>query len=369
MRYTDFKGKRLSLLGMGAMRLPQQGQGWGMPVIHDEAEALIDHILAQGINYIDTAYIYHHGESEVLLGNALKKHPRESYYLADKYSMNAEPDFKKQFETQLERLQTDYIDFYLLHAVGDMTVDKYLSNGCIEYFEEQIAAGRIKHLGFSFHGSMPALHKMTSHRQWEFALIQVNYLDWFHNNAKEMHDHLTEKGIPVMIMEPVHGGLLARLNEESAAPLLAHSPDASLASWAVRFVADLPNIAVILSGMSNTQQADDNIATITNAKPLGETEMKAVKEAAVIFYKTLGAACTNCRYCVKDCPKGIDIPYLLQTFNSSKTGGEWRLARLGVLPEEKQPKGCVGCGICVKLCPQDLDIPRFMKEMAETMAT
>ena len=367
MRYTDFKGKKLSFLGLGAMRLPQQGEGWGMPIIHDEAEALVDYAIANGINYFDTAYIYHGGDSEVLLGKALKKHPRESFYVADKYSLNAEPDYKKQFKTQLERLQMDYIDFYLLHAIQDNTVDKYLTNGCIEYFEEQMKLGRIKHLGFSFHGSMEALKKMTARRQWDFALIQVNYLDWHHNNAKNMYEHLSEHNTPVMVMEPVHGGLLARLNDVSAAPLLEANPDASLASWAVRFVAELPNVAVMLSGMSSIDQAKDNIKTISDAKPLSADEHKRIKKAAQLFYETIGAVCTNCRYCVKDCPKNLDIPYFLQTFNSSKTGGEWRLNRLKALPENAQPSACINCGICIKLCPQNIEIPKFMNEMSETI--
>jgi len=368
MIYKNFKGTKLSLLGLGAMRLPQKGEGWGMPIIHDEAEELIDYALANGINYFDTAYIYHGGESEVLLGNALKKHPRESFYVADKYSMNAEPDYKKQFETQLERLQMDYIDFYLLHAVQDTNIEKYLSNGCIEYFEELKSQGKIKHLGFSFHGSPEAMERMTAHRQWDFCLMQLNYLDWHHNNAKVLYDHLVEKGIAVQVMEPVHGGLLARLNDEAAAPLLAADHDASLASWALRFVAELPGVAVVLSGMSNIEQAADNIATISKLQPLTAEEHATILEASTIFNRTIGVTCTDCRYCVKDCPKGLAIPYLLHTYNSSRTGGEWRLNRLAALNVDKQPAACISCGVCVKICPQNLDIPKFMNEMAGVLA-
>ncbi|MDR2167931.1 MAG: aldo/keto reductase [Clostridiales bacterium] len=367
MKYTNFKDEKLSLLGMGAMRLPQKGEGWGMPIIHDEAEALIDFCLEQGINYFDTAYIYHGGESEVLLGNALKKHPRDSFYVADKYSMNAEPDYKLQFETQLKRLQMDRIDFYLLHAVQDTTVDQYLTNGCIEYFLEQRAAGRIKYLGFSFHGSPEALVKMTNHRDWDFVLMQLNYLDWFHNNAKELYEHLRSKNIPVMVMEPIHGGLLAKLNDEAAAPLLEAAPEKSLASWALRFVANLPGIAVVLSGMSNQEQAEDNLATIKALAPLTSDEEALIIKAADIFNKTIGATCTDCKYCVEHCPQGLNIPYLLHTYNSSKTGGIWRLNRLKALPEDKQPAACISCNVCMKYCPQNLEIPKFMDEMAENL--
>jgi hypothetical protein len=362
-----FKEKSLSLLGMGAMRLPQKGEGWGMPIIHDKAEELIDYVISQGINYFDTAWIYHGGESEVFLGNALKKYPRESFYVADKYSVAAEPNFSYKFEEQLKRLQMDYIDFYLLHAVADQNIDKYLSNGCIEYFMEQKAKGRIKHLGFSFHGSPAALRRMTAHHPFEFTLIQLNYLDWFHGNAKELYEHLREKNIPIMVMEPVHGGLLANLTDEGNAILKEADESRTIASWAIRFVADLPGIAVVLSGMSNLDQAKDNIASISENKPLTENEKEMLKEVSRLKLEKIAATCTRCNYCLKDCPKQLDIPYLLNTFNNYKAGGEWRLLRLGALPEDKKPMACVKCGICTKLCPQNLDIPKFMGEMAEIM--
>ena len=367
MRYTDFNGKKLSLLGMGAMRLPQHGEGWGMPIKHAEAEALIDYVYAQGINYFDTAYIYHGGDSEVLVGKALAKYPRESFYVADKYNLAAEADFKLQFENQLERLQMDYIDFYLLHAVADNNIDTYLTNGCIEYFLEQKKLGRIRHLGFSFHGSLSALEKMTAHRDWEFALIQLNYLDWHHNDAKALYEHLVSKCIPIQVMEPIHGGLLTKLTDEGLEMFKKAEPNKSVASWALRFVADLPGISVILSGMSNEEQATDNITTIKEAKPLTDAEQDMVLKVSTLYHQTNFATCTSCMYCVKDCPKGLDIPYLLNTYNIYKKSGEWRLFRLNALAEDKRPSACADCGICLKHCPQNLEIPKYLTDMAGMM--
>ncbi|MCL2855842.1 MAG: aldo/keto reductase [Defluviitaleaceae bacterium] len=369
MHYNKFKGIELSHLAMGCMRFPQKGEGWGMPIIHDEAQEVIDHCMANGINYYDTAYVYHHGESETFLGEAMKKYPRESFYYADKYTMNAEPDYKKQFATQLERLQTDYIDFYLLHAVGDNTIDRYITNGCIEYFLELKAQGKIKYLGFSFHGSPDALRKMTARHDWDFAMIQLNYFDFWHCGHDDFYHHLQEKNIPIMIMEPVHGGLLANLTDEGNALLKAARPDKSIASWAMRFFFDLPGIATILSGMSNMEQTEDNLATFSENEPLSDEEKEILKKASTLLYESIAAKCTACKYCLDNCPANLDIPYLLTTYNNYKTGGgAWRLNRLLALPESERPEACVHCHICVNDCPQNLDIPSLMKEMEEILA-
>ena len=365
MRFTKFKDISLSLLGMGAMRLPQEGEGWGLPIVYDQAQEIIDYCMAQGVNYYDTAYIYHNGDSEVFLGKALAKYPRESFYVADKYNLPANADYKAQFEEQLERLRMDYIDFYLLHGISDDAADKYLTNGCIEYFAEQKSKGRIKYLGFSFHSTPPVLPKITSRHDWDFAMIQLNYLDWFHGEAQGLYNHLKEKKIPIMVMEPIHGGMLANLSDKSNAMLLSEEPKKSIASWALRFVSDLPDITVILSGMSNVEQAKDNIATIKESKPLSKNNNELLQKISTELFKTIAATCTNCRYCLNDCPKQLDIPTMLNVYNEYKAGGEWRLSRLTALPQEKQPQACTQCGICVKLCPQNIDIPAFMSDMAE----
>ena len=365
MRYTSFKDISLSLLGMGAMRLPQEGEGWGLPIVYNQAQEIVDYCMAQGVNYFDTAYIYHNGDSEVFLGKALSKYPRESFYVADKYNLPANADFKVQFEEQLKRLQMDYIDFYLLHGISDDTVDSYMNNGCIEYFIKQKKQGRIKYLGFSFHSTPPVMPQITSRHDWDFAMIQLNYLDWFHGEAQELYNYLREKNIPIMVMEPIHGGMLANLSKESNALLLKTEPEKSVASWALRFVSDLPNITVILSGMSNMEQVKDNIAIIKEGKPLSEEDKEMLRKISTELFKTIAATCTNCRYCLNDCPKNLDIPTMLNVYNEYKAGGEWRLSRLTALPKEQQPQGCISCRICVKLCPQNLDIPTFMIDMAE----
>ena len=363
MHYTKFKDKSLSLLGMGAMRLPQVGEGWGKPVDYDKAVEIIDYCISQGVNYFDTAYVYHGGDSEKFLGKALSRYPRDSFFLADKYNLLAQPDYKIQFEEQLERLQTDYIDFYLCHGISDNHIAGYLGNGGVEYFIELKEKGRIKNLGFSFHGKPDVLREALKYTSWDFVMIQLNYYDWFHGPAKEQYEILKENKIPVMAMEPAHGGLLANLNDQGRDILKAAEPDRSLASWAFRFLLGLPEISVILSGMSNMEQARDNIATINERKPLSEQEKDLILQASTAFFKTIGATCTFCRYC-DGCPLELDIPEILRIYNDYRVGGDWRLKRLDPVPKEKRPGACKKCGVCVKQCPQNLDIPKFMEEMA-----
>ena len=371
MRYTKFKEESLSLLGMGTMRLPQKGTGWGMPIVHDRAQEVIDYCIAQGINFFDTAYIYHGGESEVFLGKALSKYPRDSFYVADKYNISAQPDYRLQFEEQMNRLQMDHMEFYLIHAIADDNISDYLSNGCIEYFLEQKKNGKIKYLGFSFHGTPEALSRTTSYCSWDFAMIQLNYFDWFHGIAKELYNHLVEKGIPIMAMEPVHGGLLASLTNEGNAMLHKAQPDKTIASWAIRFLMGLPGVAVIVSGMSDIEQLKDNIATVNERKLLTPNDEELLLKASTLLFNTVAALCTSCRYCLNDCPQELEIHSLLNTYNEYKADpgghGQWRLNRLKGLPEEKRPQACTSCGICVKHCPQNLDIPALMRDIANTM--
>ena len=363
MHYNKLKNNNLSLLGMGAMRMPQEKEGWGQPVKFDAGEEIIDYCIENGVNYFDTAYVYHGGDSEVFLGKALSKYPRESFYIADKYNILAQPDYKIQFEEQLTRLQMDYIDFYMCHGISDNHMAGYLGNGCVEYFIQQKEKGRIKHLGFSFHGKPDVLRKALEYTSWDFVMIQLNYYDWFHGPAKEQYDILKEKNIPIMAMEPAHGGLLANLNETGQAILKKAEPNRTLASWAFRFLMGLPEIAVILSGMSTMEQARDNINTINERKLLTDKEKELVHEASSAFFKTIGATCTFCRYC-DGCPLQLDIPEFLRIYNDYKVGGDWRLKRLDPIPIEKRPGACTKCGICIKQCPQNLDIPKFMEEMA-----
>lgn len=368
MEYKNFKDEiKLSRLGMGNMRLPVKTDEPGQPIDYERAKEIIDHAMAQGINYYDTAYIYHNGESERFVGKALADYPRDSYYVADKYNLQAKPDYRAQFKEQLERLQMDYIDFYLLHGVQDYFIDEILGNGCIPYFEQMKEEGKIRYFGFSFHGSPDALRRMLAVRSWDFVQIQLNYYDWLYEYAKELYEILEEAGIPVMVMEPVHGGMLADLGEKGNAILKEAAPERSIASWAVRWVKSLKNVQVILSGMSDMAQLGDNIATVSEAEDISSEEQKLIEKACALVRDNTAVPCTKCRYCCPDCPMELDIPYLLSFYNAAKMDGIWRLNNLKGLPKEKQPSACVGCGSCAKHCPQSFKIPEYMKKLAKML--
>lgn len=371
MKYNEFAdGIKLSQLGMGAMRLPQTEEGFAKPIDFPRAEEIIDFCMANGVNYYDTAYIYHMGQSEVFLGQALKKYPRESFFVADKFNVQANPDYRQQFSQQLNRLQMDYIDFYLLHGVTDKLESDYLDHGAVEYFAEQKRLGKIRYFGFSFHGSPGALRRILKRHAWDFVQIQLNYYDWFHGTAREQYEILREHNIPVMVMEPIHGGMLANLPVEGNSLIASADFAYSPASLALRFLRELSGIAVILSGMSELEQAKDNVLSFSDDAVLSEKDMELARQISDVLHRTYAVACTACRYCCADCPKGLDIPALLSVYNEYKTGGEkalssWRLSRLSVLPEEKRPSACIGCGKCTAHCPQNLSVPAYMKEMAE----
>ena len=369
MIYKPFETMSISRLGLGNMRLPTQGDKPDAPIDYDRAKQIVDLAMAQGINYYDTAYRYHSGESEPFLGRAMADYDRSSYCLATKFSYAANPDYKAVLEEQLTKLRTDYIDFYLLHAVSDDSFADYTTCGCIDYFLEQKAKGHIRHLGFSAHASVETLNKMLDLGVWDFVQIQLNYYDWFHGTARALYEILREHDIPIMVMEPAHGGMLADLPEAGRNLLLTAKPGATAASWAFRFLRTLPGIAVVLSGMSSLEQAKDNIQTFSDDKLLSEEEISLVRQVSDVIHGLYAVPCTGCRYCCADCPQQLDIPFLLTAFNEYKTGGEkslssWRLDRLGALPESKRPSACIGCGACTAHCPQGLDVPAYMKEMA-----
>ncbi|MGI6009980.1 MAG: aldo/keto reductase [Ruminococcus sp.] len=372
MRYEKcIENVKLSKLGLGAMRLPQTAPGFAGPIDEPKAQEIIDCCMALGVNYYDTAYIYHGGKSEEVLGRALSKYLRESFYIADKFNVQANPDYKEQFAEQLARLQTEYIDFYLLHGVTDLTAADYEAGGCIPYFEEQKRAGKIRYLGFSFHGTPDCLRQMLKKCRWDFVQIQLNYYDWYQGTAKQQYEILREHGIPVMVMEPVHGGMLANLPEECLR--LLPSPEVSPAAWALRFVMNLPGVAVVLSGMSDLQQTKENINTADQKYELNDEELSSLEKISSMLRKKIAVPCTGCRYCCDNCPQGLDIPSLLSAYNDYRDEAAalgnadlavWRLFRLKALPEGKMPTSCIGCGNCTAHCPQALDIPAYMKEMA-----
>lgn len=366
MQYKKFKSSaKLSMLGMGAMRLPVVGGDQGN-IDYEKAKAIIDRAYQGGVNYYDTAYIYHNGKSEEFLGKALAEYPRESYYVADKFNLQAEPDYKKQFPEQLSRLNMEYIDFYLIHGIQDAWMDQFLECGALRYFDELKKQGRIRNLGFSFHASPDSLRKLLKIYPWDFVQIQLNYLDWYYGDAKELYEILEEAEIPIMIMEPVRGGKLANLTPEAEAILKEADPEASIASWALRFVMSRPQVQVVLSGMSNLEQMEDNLYIFSETACLTEEEEALVKKAADEFRSKVGVGCTACRYCTPNCPIGLDIPKILSLYNDVKlVNEEWRATFADAMPEGKRPEDCIGCGACTGHCPQSLDVPAVMKEMAE----
>lgn len=368
MVYRDFKGLSLSRLGMGNMRLPVIAGGKDKDIDYEKAQAIIDYAMSNGINYFDSAYVYHSGESERFAGKALKKYPRDSYYITTKYAFFANPDYKAVFKEQLERYQTDCIDFYLIHCLLDNNIEDYLTNGCIDFFLQMKKEGKIKYLGFSSHASLETLERFADHHQWDFAQIQLNYYDWNYSNAKKEYEILTERNIPVMVMESVRGGRLSSLTPEAEKLLKDCHPDWSVSSWAFRWLKRLPNVVVSLSGMSNLAQIEDNVATYADDRALTDEEEKLLFKACELFQTQLKVPCTACRYCCDGCPVEINIPEVLKVYNCFKIDGSNALGGLKKVETKGQPADCVGCGACTGHCPQSIDVPAAMKELAEALS-
>ena len=370
MIYRKFRGLQLSALGFGTMRLPTLEGG-----AIDEAQTMemVRYAMEHGVNYFDTAYPYHGGMSEVVLGKALKEYPRESYYLATKYpghQISAAYDPAAIFEEQLQKCGVEYFDFYLLHNVYENSIHTYMDPkwGIVEYFLEQKRQGRIRYLGFSSHGGMDNLTEFLDYcgAQMDFCQIQLNYLDWTLQNAKAKYELLTERGIPVWVMEPVRGGRLAKLSDVEEAKLKALRPEESIAAWGFRWLQELPNVTVTLSGMSNMTQMEDNIKTYLEEKPLSGEEHRVLEEIAAGMLDSI--PCTGCRYCCDGCPMGLEIPMLLDIYNDLRFSPAFTVAmRMEALPKEKSPAACIGCGACQQMCPQGIRIPELLKECAALM--
>ena len=373
MIYSDFENKKLSLLGFGAMRLPCLADG-----SIDEAQVaeMTRMAIEAGVNYFDTAYPYHGGQSERVMGRVLSHYSRDSYYLATKYpghqiiSTGYNP--AEVFEEQLQKCGVDYFDFYLLHNVNEKSMEVYMDPrwGIVDYFKEQKRLGRIRHLGFSSHAQVEGLEKFLDYcgADMEFCQIQLNYMDWALQKAKEKYELLTARGIPVWVMEPVRGGKLAALGQEDAARLKALRPESSDASWGFRFLQGLPNVKMILSGMSNKEQMADNLATFARREPLNQSETETLFAIARGMMDLV--PCTACRYCCEGCPQGLDIPSLLSVYNEIRVTPSVNAAmRIEFLPEEKKPSACIGCGKCARSCPQNIDIPKELKDLAQKLTT
>ena len=372
MIYSDFQDKRLGLLGFGTMRLPTHADG-----SIDEAQVaeMAAYALEHGVNYFDTAYPYHGGESERVIGRVLSKYPRDSWYLATKYpghqisSTGYNP--AEIFEEQLQKCGVEYFDFYLLHNVYEKSMEVYLDPkwGIIDYFKEQKRLGRIKHLGFSCHAETKGLKEFLDAcgEDMEFCQIQLNYLDWTLQDAKGKYDLLTERGIPVWVMEPVRGGRLASLSDAEEAKLKALRPEDSVASWGFRFLQALPNVKMVLSGMSSMEQMVDNVKTFSEDKPLTAEETALLLDIAEGMKDSI--PCTACRYCCDGCPAGLDIPGLISTYNELRFSPAVNVAmRIEFLPEDKKPTACIGCGQCTRMCPQNIDVPGALKDFAKKLS-
>lgn len=365
MTYKTFQDIELSRLGMGNMRLPStNAKDPNAPIDYPEAIKLIRRAYEEGINYFDTAYVYNDGDSEQCLGEAMNVFPRDSYYLATKFFIDANPDYEAVFEEQLRRLQTDHIDFYLIHCLTDANTDKYLTSGAIDYFLEQKKNGRIRYFGFSSHAGVENLRRFASHHAWDFAQIQLNYYDWNYASTKEEYQILEEKNIPIMVMEPVRGGRLADLTPEANAVLNAAHPEWSIVAWALKFVKSLPQVQVILSGMSTMGQLEDNLATFAEDEGLNENDMETLKKACEMFKNQIQVPCTACRYCCSGCPMEINIPDYLKLYNSYKVDGKWALSDASKIESVGKPADCIGCGACTGHCPQNIDTPKIMTELA-----
>lgn len=364
----------MSKLGFGLMRLPEKD---GEVVLEDVCR-MVDAYLDAGFNYFDTAYVYHGGKSEVVAREAIvKRHPRDSFYLATKlpaWSIKCPEDRDRIFNEQLERAGVTYYDFYLLHSVEDGgNYDIYEKYDCFNWAMQKKAEGKIKHFGFSYHGSPELLEKvLDKHPEVEFVQIQLNYADW--NNpvvrSGELYHILHRRNIPMIIMEPVKGGTLASLKPELESKYKAVRPDASIASWALRFVGSLPGVMTILSGMSNEEQVQDNIKTFTDFEPLSEREQAVVDEVTAIMLDIPQIGCTACRYCCDGCPMKISIPDVFRTVNTMRLYNEEFRPKAfynGLVSHSGKASACIACGQCEGVCPQHLPIIELMKESAELL--
>ena len=376
MIYNNFQDIRLSALGFGAMRLPViEGDDSRI----DEAAALrmVDTAMANGINYYDTAWGYHGENSELVLGKALARYPRESFCLATKFPGYDPANWSKVeeiFETQLKKLNVDYFDFYLFHNVCEMNIDAYLDDEkyhIYSYLMDQKRNGRIKHLGFSCHGSIPVLKRFLDAygKDLEFCQLQLNYLDWTFQHGREKVELLGAMGIPVWVMEPLRGGKLARLAPQYEAELKTLRPDEEIAAWAFRFLQSIPGVTMILSGMSNQEQLEKNLATFAEDRKLNEAEMQTLLGIAEKMLSVGTVSCTACHYCASHCPMSLDIPHLLSLYNEhAYTGGGFIAPMaLSALPPEKQPSACLKCRSCEQVCPQQIKISEVLADFSEKL--
>ncbi len=362
-RKLEKLGIETSLLGYGCMRFPTNAEG---KIDAQKAEALLDKAIAQGVNYIDTAYPYHNGESETFVGKVLQKYPRESYYLATKlplWNVHSLEDVDKIFNEQLGKLQTEYVDFYLMHAMNLGSWKKMLEMGVVKRLEEMKEEGKIRYLGFSFHDNYAAFEEILNYRDWDFCQIQLNYMDVNDQAGMKGYKLTEEKQVPLVIMEPVKGGMLANYGGDVAEKFHALDKDASFASYALRWVGSLPNVKVVLSGMTTMEQVEDNLKTFGDFKSMSEEELKVVDEVVEILNNRVQNGCTGCNYCMP-CSAGVNIPRNFRIWNTYHMYQNYNAVRWNweqEMPEDQKAKNCIECGKCEMACPQGLKIREDLK--------
>ena len=376
MIYKEYQDLKLSALGFGAMRLPVIDQE-DAKIDEEKTAQMVAYAMDHGVNYYDTAWGYHGGNSELVMGKVLSGYPRDSFYLASKfpgYDLSNMGKVKEIFEKQLEKCRVTYFDFYLFHNVCEMNIDAYLDPqyGIFDYLVKQKEAGRIRHLGFSCHGKLDVMKRFLEAygSKMEFCQIQLNYLDWTFQDAKEKVELLRSYHIPVWVMEPLRGGRLASLEEQYTEELRALRPDENTPAWAFRFLQTIPEVTMVLSGMSSMEQLQDNIHTFETDRPLDQKEMDTLLGIADKMLQKKTLPCTACHYCVSHCTQQLDIPFLLSLYNEhSFTGGGFIAPMaLSSLQKKKKPSACVGCRSCEEVCPQQIKISEAMADFAAKLA-
>lgn len=375
MIYRDFQGMKLSGLGLGMMRLPTI-DGDDARIDESAAKEIIDYAYQNGVNYFDTAWGYHSGNSELVAGKLLSAYPRSSYYLASKfpgYDNSNMPRVAEIFEKQLEKCRTPYFDFYLFHNVYEGNIDDYLDERfhILEYLLEQKKNGRIKHLGLSAHGSADVIKRFLDAygEHMEFCQLQINYIDWHFQGAREKVKLIESYGLPVWVMEPLRGGKLAGASESLAAEMKAMRPDETVPAWAFRFIQAIPSVKMVLSGMSSLEQVKQNIATWSEDKPLTDEEFNRLIILADSESNDKVLPCTACHYCTSHCPQSLPIPDLIALYNEHTLTGGGFIAPMAVssMPAEQRPASCIGCRSCEAVCPQQIKISQMMKAFSEML--
>lgn len=377
MIYKDFQGIKLSALGLGAMRLPEIN-GDNACIDEEQTRQMVAYAMKHGVNYYDTAWGYHEGNSETVMGRVLGAYDRKSYYLATKfpgYDLSNMDKVEEIFEEQLKKCGVDYFDFYLFHNVCEMNINAYLDPkyGIYNYLLKQKENGRIRHLGFSAHGSRDIMERFLKAygESMEFCQIQLNWLDWSFQSAEAKTALLNEYHIPVWVMEPLRGGKLAALPEEDTQKLRKMRPEETVPAWSFRFLQGIKGVTMILSGMSDLEQVKQNIQTFETECKLSQQELDTLFGIADNMIQQSIVSCTACRYCTSHCPSGLDIPGLLKLYNEHKFTGGGFIAPMALssISEDKRPSACIGCRSCEAVCPQQIKISEVMADFNAKLKT